>query len=242
MSLIPLGGDLGDATLTSWEMLFADPAFADGLVFTLRIALISTAISAVLGVMLALGLRRRTGGLRALAALPVPVPHLLVAVVAVVWLSPGGVADRVLGSVPFDVVRDGGGAGIVIVYVYKEAPFIALLVLASMGRALAEREEAAAVMGVGRLKSAAWILWPAIRAPLLLGCVIVMAFAVGSFEVPLAIGPNYPPTLSVYAFESIQGDVVTGEGRAAASLLLTGVMATLLAVVALGFARRVDRG
>ncbi|MGH2781933.1 MAG: ABC transporter permease subunit [Thermoleophilaceae bacterium] len=240
VSLVPLGGDLGDASLESWDELLGDPAFVDGLLFTLRIALISTAAAALAGVGLALTLRRCGIGLRALAALPVPVPHLLVAVVAVVWLAPGGLADRLLGGLPLDLIRDPGGVGVIAVYVYKEAPFIALLVLAALGRSLEQREEAAQVLGAGRLQRAAWVLWPAIRGPLVIGSVVVAAFAIGAFEVPLAVGPNHPPTLATYAFEATRGDLIAGEGRAAAALLVAGLLALVLAATAVRFARSVE--
>jgi len=240
VSLVPLGGGLGDLATASWAELFADPAFWDGLLFTLRVALLSTALAAIAGTALALALRRRGVALRTLAALPVPIPHLLVAVVAVVWLGPGGLADRVLGGLPIDLIRDPGGIGIIVVYVYKEAPFIALLLLAAMGRGLDEREEAARVMGAAAPQRFAWVIWPAIRAPLLIGCMIVAAFAIGAFEVPLAVGPNYPPTLATYAYESTQGDVIAGEGRAAAALLVAGLIAAMLAALAVRFARSVE--
>lgn len=240
VSLVPLGGGLGDVSLRSWDALFADPAFVEGLLFTVRIALASTVLAAVAGVGLALALCRSGVALRSLAALPVPVPHLLVAVVAVLWLAPGGLADRVLGGLPVDLIRDRGGIGVTLVYVYKEAPFIALLVLAALGRALEQREEAASVLGANRRQRAAWVLWPAIRGPLVIGCVIVAAFAIGAFEVPLAVGPNSPPTLASYAFEATRGDVIAGEGRAAAGLLVAGLLAIALAAVAVRFAKSVE--
>lgn len=240
VSVVPLGGELGDASLRSWDELLADPAFVDGLLFTLRIALVSTALAAFAGVALALVLRRRGIALRGLAALPVPVPHLLVAVVAAAWLAPGGLADRILGGLPLDLIRDPGGLGVILVYVYKEAPFIALLVLAALGRGLDQRDEAARVLGASGLQRAAWVLWPAIRGPLTIGCVIVAAFAIGAFEVPLAVGPNSPPTLAVYALEATRGDVIAGEGRAAAALLVAGLLAIALAAVAVRFARSVE--
>ena len=240
VSLIPLGGGLGDASLEQWSATLSDPAFLDSLAFTLRIALVSTAVAAVVGVGLAFALRRHGSGVRTLAALPVPVPHLLVAVVAVVWLAHGGLADRVLGGLPFDFVRDRGGLGVIAVYVYKEAPFIALLTLAAMGSSLEQREEAAAVFGAGALRRALWVGWPTIRGPVLVGCVIVSAFAIGGLEVPLAIGPSYPPALAEYAFESTRGDLLSGEAQAAAALQVAGLLAIVLAALAVRFARNLE--
>jgi len=129
---------------------------------------------------------------------------------------------------------------VIAVYVYKEAPFIALLTLAAMGSSLRRREEAAAVFGAGRLRTALWVAWPTVRGPVLIGSVIVSAFAIGGLETPLAVGPSYPPTLAEYALESTQGDLVAGEARAAAALLLAGLLAIALAAIAVRFARSLE--
>jgi putative spermidine/putrescine transport system permease protein len=236
-SLVPLGGGL---TLDSWRELLADPTFADAALFSLRTAVLATGVSAVLAVAVASVLRVRGTATRALAALPVPVPHLLVAVVSLVWLAPGGLADRALGSLPITLVRDELGLGIVLVYVYKETPFLVLLLLAAMGAGLREREEAAAVFGASVRQRLAWVVWPTIRGPLVVGSIVVVAFTLGAFEVPLLVGPNYPPTLATYAYEAGQGDLIAGEGVAAAALLVTAAAAIVLAFAAAPLARTVE--
>lgn len=178
--------------------------------------------------------------IRALATMPVPVPHLLAAAVAVLWLAPGGLAERIVGGLPVELIRDRQGLGIVLVYVYKETPFLMLLLLAAMGRSLSEREEAAAMLGAGPWQRLRWVIWPTIRGPLMVGTIVVLAFVVGAFEVPLAVGPNQPTMLAAYAFEATQGDVIAGEQVAAATLVLTTVIAVALAAVAVRFARTAE--
>ncbi|MDQ4129642.1 MAG: hypothetical protein M3133_01395 [Actinomycetota bacterium] len=160
-----------------------------------------------------------------------PVPHLIVAVVVVLWLGAGGLVERALGSLPLTLVRDRAGLGIVLVYVYKEAPFLALLVLAAWGRTVAEREEAAAVLGAPWWQRLRWVVWPAIRAPLGIGSLIVAAFTFGSFEVPLVVGPTYPPTLAVFALHETKTAELAGQSRAAAALLVTAGVPILLALL-----------
>ncbi len=236
-SLVPLGGPPG---LEAWRALVHSPGFGEAVRFTAQVTVLSTLLAAGAGLALAAALRRRGVVARSLLALPVTVPHLLAATLAVLWLAPGGVADRLLGGLPVDIVRDRAGLGIVLVYVYKEAPFLALLVLAGCGPALAEREEAAAVLGATPWQRLRWVTWPAVRAPLLLGSVIVAAYAAGAFEVPLLVGPNFPATLSTFAYEATQGDVVTGQGQAAAALLLVSGFSVALAAIAVRFARDVE--
>lgn len=234
---MPLGGG---ASLDSWRALLGDPVLADALLLTLRVTLLATLASAALALLIAGALRRRGAALRSLAALPVPVPHLLVATLAVLWLAPGGLADRALGALPVDLVRDPWGLGIVAVYVYKETPFLVLLVLAAMGRSLAEREEAAATCGASPWQRLRWVVWPAVRTPLVVGSIIVAAFVLGAFEVPLVVGPSYPPTLATYAYDATRGDLLAGEGVAAAALLVAALAAIALAVAAVRFARTAE--
>ncbi len=227
----------GGHSSSAWRTLYSDPAFRDALWFSVRVALEATALSALLAVLAVLAVRRCGSVTRTLFAAPVPVPHLLVAVVAVIWLAPGGLADRLLGGLPVSLIRDRAGIGIVLVYVYKEAPFLALLVLAAMGRSLAEREEAAAVCGADWLRRLRFVVWPAIRRPLASGCLIVGAFAFGAFEVPLVVGPTYPPTVATYALQATQGDLILGRSLAAAALLVAAAASFLLAAVAVGLGR-----
>ena len=236
-SLVPLAGE---ANLDAWRALLSDPAFAAAVRFTLQVTVASTALAAAAGLALAAVLRSRGTVPRALLALPVPVPHLLVATLAVLWLAPGGLAERLLGGLPLDLVRDRAGAGIVLVYVYKEAPFLALLVLAACGHGLQAREEAATVLGATPWQRLRWVTWPAIRGPLMVGSIIVAAYVAGAFEVPLLVGPNSPPTLATFAFEATKADVIAGQGTAAAALTLLTLFSIAFAALAVRFARDVE--
>ncbi|PTL60706.1 hypothetical protein C7Y72_04235 [Paraconexibacter algicola] len=233
-SVTPLGGE---PTLAAWRDLLAAPEFRDAVVFTVRTAVLTTVLAAALATALALRVRRAGTVVRTLLALPVPVPHLLVATVAVLWLAPGGLAERAIGALPVTLVRDEHGVGIVLVYLYKEVPFLLVLLLAALGRGHAERDEAAAALGLSPLQRLRWVTWPTIRGPLLLGCVVVFAFVLGAFDVPLAVGPTYPQTIAEYALGATQGDVVTGQSTAAAALLLAAAVSVVLAALAVRAAR-----
>lgn len=233
-SVLPFGGD---ATVDVWRAVLGDPEFADAAWFTLRTAVLSTVAAAAIAVVVALLARRSGIAVRALLALPVPVPHLLVATVAVLWLAPGGLAERLLGTLPFSPVHDRAGIGIVLVYVYKEVPFLVVLMLAALGEGYRERDEAAAAIGVAPWQRARWVLWPTIRGPLVVGCIVVFAFVLGAFEVPLALGPSYPPTIAEYALQATGADLVMGPSAAAVALLLASVAAMLLAAIAVRAAK-----
>lgn len=234
VSLVPLAQP---ASLEAWRGLIHDPAFADAVTFTVRIAVLSTFLAAAVALALALVIRHRGTFVRSVLALPVPVPHLIVATVAVLWLAPGGLADRLLGGPPVTLIRDRGGLGIVLVYVYKEAPFLLLLVLAALGRAHREHEEAAAALGVTPFQRLRWVTWPAVRSPLVVGSIVVFAFVLGAFEVPLVVGPSYPSTIAEYARQATQGDLIAGQSTAAAALMVAALASIALAALAVRAAR-----
>ena len=218
------------ASLDAYRDLAADPLFAEAVGFTLWLVAVSTLASAALALALAGALRHRGPVAKGLAALPVPMPHLLAASIGVLWLGPGGIADRLLGALPVDLVRDPLGIGIILVYVYKEVPFLALLVLGAWTQEVARREEVAAVHGATRRQRLVWVVWPAIRAPLATGSLVVAAFVLGSFEVPLVIGPNAPQTLSEYALAAGNAGALDGRAVANATLLIASLAALAIAL------------
>jgi putative spermidine/putrescine transport system permease protein len=237
-SLQPAPGPVfGAADLGAWRDVLADPTFHDALLFTGRLTVVATLLSAVLAVAAASVLRRRRL-VQVVFSLPVLVPHLLAAVLAALWLGAGGLVDRALGDLPVVLVRDRAGWGVVLVYLFKEVPFLALLVLSAWGPATEDRAEAAATLGAGRVARLRFVVWPAIRAPLLLGSVIVAAYVFGAFEVPLVVGPSYPPTVATYALDATRTASLVGQARAAAALLVAAGVSLVVAVVALAGVRR----
>lgn len=221
----------GRYTFAAWRSVLTDPAFAEAVGFTLAIGVLTTLLSVALAIPVAAALRGRAWA-RTITALPVLLPHLLLAAVAVLWLAPGGLADRFVGGLALDVIRARSGVGIVLVYLVKEVPFLALLVLTAWDDAVASREEAAAVHGAGRLARWWHVVLPGVRGPLAAGTLVVAAFVLGSFEVPLVVGPTRPDTIATYALRISQVADLSGRAASAAALLTASAGALLLATAA----------
>ena len=235
-SLAPLPGQ--PPTLAAWRRVLTDPAFHESLAVTVGLAVVATAISVALALPLAALLRRRRL-VQTIIALPVLLPHLLVAVVVVLWLGPGGLVDRLVAGVP-QVVRAPSGAGVLLVYVLKEVPFLVLLLLAAWSDDVDRRAEMAATLGVGPLRALRLVVWPAVRAPLVLGAAVVMAFVLGFLQVPAVVGATEPVMLPVYAVDATRVRGLEGQADAAVALLVGSGIALLLAAAAGVLARRLD--
>lgn len=227
-------------SLEAWRALLADPGFWDSLRFTLQYTTVATVLSAAAALALAAMLRHTGRATTLLAAAPVPMPHLVVATIAVIWLAPGGLAERLLGVLPLDLIGDRAGLAIVLVYVYKEVPFLTLLVLAAWTPGVSEREEAAAVLGAGRAARLRHVVWPSVRTALAIGSLVVAAFLLGALEVPLVVGPTRPAALAQYALDATRTAEPIGQAQAAAALLVAAALATLLALVLARLIGRAD--
>jgi putative spermidine/putrescine transport system permease protein len=229
------GGSLG---IGDWRTLLTDAHFHNAVRFTLIVAIASTAFSALVAVAAAAALQHRAPWLRGALASAVPLPHLVAASLAITWLAPGGLAERLVGVLPVQVIGDSRGVGIVLVYVYKEAPFLALLVLAAWDQHTRDLEEVARSLGARRFARWRDAVLPRIAAPLLAGSLVVAAFTLGATEVPLLVGPTEPDTIATYSLTTIRVDGPVARAQASAALVIVSAMSVSLGLLAAMLHRR----
>ncbi len=234
----------GLTTLTEahFRRVLADPDFGTSLGLTLFIASVSTAAAAGIAVPTALALDALAGRSRwiqFLIQIPLTVPHLVVAVATMFLLSPSGLLSRAaaeLGLIASSegfplLVNDSWGIGIMAAYVWKEIPFIALMVLSVLRGAGSE------LIDVGRtLKAGPWqrfrhITLPVIFPSLGAACLIVFAYTFGAFEVPFLLGRTYPMMLPVLAYKNYSDvDLLSRPEGIAAGLVIAAVVSLSVAL------------
>lgn len=203
---------------TAWSFsayaALLDPAsaFWPALRHSLALAVGATILSLVLGMLIAWILVARKSRWLSLAAhTPILVPHVVGALIILVLLAPTGLVSRVLlasGVIDSDrafpiLVQDPLGVGVIALYAWKEAPFVALVVAAAL-RNVDER----IVQQARNLGARGWSLfrhaylpyaWPGLATAGLL----VFAFVLGAYEGPLLLGALHPsaaPVLAVNRF------------------------------------------
>ena len=225
----------------AYAALWNDPAVRASFALTARVSMLSTVLAAVLGVALALLLRRLGRGRRWAAGLlqtDLAVPHLVGALCMLLLLGQSGLLSRLTHGVgmtaaPADfpgLTADGFGVAVIAEYVWKETPFIAVVALGALGRATAELEGAAAVLGARPWQRMRHVTLPLLAPAVLAGSVLVLAFTAGSYEVPLLLGRPYPATLPVVAYQ-LYRDTDLGS-RPEAMAVAVVISALSLAVVA----------
>ncbi|HMV87956.1 MAG TPA: ABC transporter permease subunit, partial [Blastocatellia bacterium] len=188
---------------------------------------------------LALGLReaaRRSRVVNLLLQIPLSMPHPAMAGALITVVAPSGLPARAafaLGLIaqPADVpalVNDRYGAGIVLAYVLKEVPFIALMTLALLARLGEDYEQAARVLGASAWQRFRFVTLPLVAPAVISSSLLVFTFIFGAFEVPYLLGRPYPAMLSVVAQQRyLDANLATRPGAIALAVLSTLLTAAL---------------
>ena len=235
------GAELSTLTLDHFRRLAHDPDVWQSLLLTLYVSTASTAVAAALSVGAALAFTAGGHGrfVRFVFQLPLTVPHLVVAVAVMFLLAPAGLLSRAAAAVGLVdgpaafplLVNDRWCVGIVAAYVWKEVPFITLMLLAVLARSGPELLEVGRTLKAGRWQRFRHITLPIIFPSLGAAALIVFAYTFGAFEVPYLLGRTHPMLLPVWSYRSYSDvDLVARPEGIAAGLLIAAVVT--VAVVA----------
>lgn len=209
LGFFPPAGDTS-FTLEHYRSLVHDQEFRASLWLTFVLASVATIISAVSGFALALALRewaRHSSILNSLLQVPLAVPHLAMAVVLINVIAPSGLVARIVYGIglvetPADLpalIGDRYGLGIIIAYVLKETPFIALMALAVLLRLGDDYEQVAQTLGASTWQRMRYVTLPMVAPAVVSASLVVFAFVFGAFETPFILGRPYPAMLAVVA-------------------------------------------
>jgi putative spermidine/putrescine transport system permease protein len=237
-----------DAYTTAWQ----DPAVRASVGLTLRVSLLSTVGATVLGVAAALLIHRTRRARRLLTAVfasPLPVPHIVGALTMLLLLSQSGLLSRVTHAVgvtgtPAEfpaLTADGFGVAIIAEYVWKETPFVGVVVLAALSAGVDELEDAARTLGAGGLQRLRHVVLPLIAPSVAAPSGLVFAFPFGSYEVPFRLGGPVPAALPVVARQYHQDVALAARPEAMAISVVIAVLVGAQVVVYLATVDRLVR-
>jgi len=207
------GAGLAHLTIQHFLSIITDPDFRTSLGLTLYIAFTSTFFAALISIILALAINRwatHNKLIHFLLQIPLAAPHLVIGISMIFLIAPSGIIARLLTSIfgpgvqsSFPVlVNDSWSIGIILVYVWKEIPFITLMLLAVLKNMGSELHEVGATLKATPLQRFRYITLPIIRPNLSGACCIVFSFTFGAFEIPYLLGKTYPLTLPVWGYQN----------------------------------------
>ena len=244
---------LTEPNVNAYVAVFTSREFYLSFLLTFHIAFTSTVISSVLAVAAALLLRRQFFGravLNFLFQLNLTVPHLVGAIGILYLFSQSGSFARLAAewgmiARPSEfpaLVFDPYAIGIILQYVWKEIPFIGVIVLANL-QALGEDYEAVArSLGATRWQAFRHVLLPLIFPGVLSASVMVFAFTFGAYEIPAILGANFPAALPVLAYRKYTDVDLAARPEAMAMATVIAVLSAVMILLYLRYSRRSIRG
>lgn len=238
--LDPISG--GRLTLRHFTFVLKTPGFVESLGLTVMVSLISTVLTVFLAVISAFAMRRMRTLQRFVTyiyQLPLTLPHMVIAAAGIMLLSQSGLIARVITALGIigqpsefpPLIFDRAGIGIIIVYVWKQVPFVGLIALTMLQTVGRDYEAAARTLGARPGQAVRFVLLPLVAPGLVPASIILFAFVFGAFEVPLLLGARYPSMLSVLAYRMhTDADLAMRPQSMALSLLIAMFTFALVAV------------
>ncbi len=251
LGYFPLIG-LNDFNFDAYTIIFTDTGFIRSFILTFHIAFTSTLIASILAVASAMLLRPAFRGKRFVQfifSLNLTIPHLVGAVGVLYLFSGSGLVSRLAtGAGVIDspagfpaMVNDPWAIGIIIQYVWKEIPFIGVIVLAILLSVGEDYESVARSLGANRWQAFRNVTLPLIMPGVVSASVIVFAFTFGAFEIPWLLGSTFPKALPVLAFESYTDVDLAARPQAMAMAMVIAVMSSLMILAYMKVSRRYVR-
>lgn len=204
--------------------------YGNDMVFTVAIVLLSCALIAMVAIAIAgyltLGEHPLTkAALRWLYRWPLFIPFVVTGQVMRTFLAKNGMLNHVLvGSGVIEPLAAQSlldWRGIVIAFVWKQAPFVTLLLAGAMASVDPQHVEAARNLGAPRWRVLGGIVLPQVRGTLLVGLVLSFVTMLSVLSVPMMINPNSPTMMTVdVAYRiSTHGDYAVANALCLVSLL-----------------------
>ncbi|MBZ4688005.1 MAG: putative spermidine/putrescine transport system permease protein [Clostridia bacterium] len=220
--------------------VFKNQDFLKSLFFSLYISLTSSVAAVIIGVLLAYLIVKsqyKEGIETVLYKLPIIVPHMVAALLIFNILSQSGILPRIFFNLGIirdqsqfcNLVFDKNGIGIVTTYIWKEIPFVTMVVYTILNNLNKELLEVALNLGAKKWQGFIYVALPLLMPTIGSAFIIIFAFSFGAFEVPYLLGPTYPKALPVLAYTAYTNPDLTNRPYAMViSMILTIVSVILI--------------
>src|SRR5690606_15527834 len=238
-------------SLRNYMELFRDPRLWGALLRTVFFVGVSVSLELTLGLVLALALRRATGGLGALRAaviLPWAIPTVVAGLVfRFLFEGSGSLANVALAATgildaPLHWLTQEGSAWVPVILadVWKTTPFVTLLLLAALSGIDPRLYEAAEVDGAYRWRQFLHVTMPLLKPALLVVLLFRCLDALRVFDLIYVLTQGGPGTatepLALYTFTTLFSHLEFGKG-AALSVIIVG-LAGLMSLLFVGLLGR----
>ncbi|AOM81459.1 ABC Transporter Permease [Salisediminibacterium beveridgei] len=238
----------GDAFWVNYQALLAHESFLRSVGISVWVAFSSTFISLVIGIWMTRRLIRvfRFDHWKFVAWLPMIIPHFVAGYLIYIIFAPSGWLSAVFYHIGWiDVmnqfpilVNDPLYIGVILTYVWKEIPFVLLMMLPVYQEMDLRYEDVSRTLGGNSFTVFRTVEFPWVFPVSLETFLILFVFVLGAFEVPALLGVTFPKMLPILAYEWFYQSAWVNRPMAQAMMVLISLFAILTAFFVLRFTAR----
>lgn len=225
----------GGFTLEHYAQIFERATLRQGLGMSVYYGIAPVAVTLVIAIGLALLLRRPFRGralFNGLYKLPMAVPGIIAALIVMTLAERGGLLDRLvepLGLVMPRLLRDPWGVGVILTSVWKQLPFMTLVITGAFAAIPQDVIDASRSLGAGRWSTLLRVEIPLAMPGISAAVLLTFIGSMGSFAIPDLVGPPTPRPLAVHMVSEF------GEGNLGLVHAIGMVLSAFAVAVLLGY-------
>jgi putative spermidine/putrescine transport system permease protein len=191
-------------TLENWKAILQTRESMDSLFFSLKMGLLSSIGTVVVAFPIALFFRKGGTGkgiLGSIIKVPLFIPALVAAFLILNLISYHGLVNTALMRLnlinePLRMLNDKFGWGVVFIQIWKNLPFVLLIVMASLASIRDDTIDAAKNLGAGYWSVFFRIYVPLSMPGILVSMILMFIKAFGDFPICSVAGPIYPSSMA----------------------------------------------
>ncbi|QST00262.1 ABC transporter permease [Pontibacillus sp. ALD_SL1] len=232
----------GSFTIKHYRTIFQQETFWESVGYSVRITLIATSISLLLGLLLTrtfTPIIQSTKGKLSIW-LPMLFPHFVWGYIVLLLFEQSGLISHLLvemglmsstSSFPI-MTNDQNGIGIILTYVGKETPFVVLMLLPIYAKQQVGYKDLVHTLGGGKWAAFKDAEWPWVAPVLLEAGIILFAFILSAYEVPFLLGATFPEMISVLTYDWFYSGDWNERPLAFAAMIITSVLIGIISFIA----------
>jgi ABC-type spermidine/putrescine transport system permease subunit I len=238
-------------TFDTYAAIWNDSYSRNAVLYSLRVTITSVIALFALCYPLAIYLRFSSGYItsmfRTLTLIPLFIPTIICAYAFISFYQQGNFLDVLLQQTGVEGRVFGGNypqlidntTGIVMGQVWKNIPITVLLIGAGLGEIDNALVESARDVGAGWLRIFVRILFPLTLRQALIAFALAFIGVLGSYNIPVLIGPNAPPMVGVLMDRDVnEGELLTAQGLAVITFGIAVVVGVFYVLAAARTRRR----
>ncbi len=191
-------------TLEPWKIVTSREVL-DSLRFSLTMGVGSSVGTILVAFPMALYLRKPTpvkGAIGSIIKIPLFIPALVATFLIVNVISYDGLLNEALVFLhvlrkPARMLNDKGGIGVIIIQIWKNLPFVLLIVSASVAGIRDDTIDAAKNLGAGPFSVVRFVYIPLAMPGILVAMILMFIKAFGDYPITSIEGPIYPSSMAV---------------------------------------------